>query len=264
MKASRMKPSIVIPLLGKKLTKKGMHEYALKAYHYGYEGIEPELVPSWEEDDMLDLMSSIKDIGLQIPAIGTGLVCNYGTFSDKNPNRKRCLSMVKKFIKIASKAEASVVISTVKGWIRNKNSTEQIKTGMKECILFSKNFDVPLLIEPLNRYETDYINTAKEALELIEELDATNVGILLDTFHMNIEEASIPVSIRTSSSHIFHVHIADSNRRAPGFGHLNFDEIFSTLKEVGYSGFVSAEIFPLPSGRKATEQTINALKMLTR
>jgi sugar phosphate isomerase/epimerase len=121
--------------------------------------------------------------------------------------------------------------------------------------------EIKFAIEPLNRYETDFLNTIEETTNILKLINARNVGILIDTFHMNIEEVSITKSIASSSSLLFHVHVADSNRRAPGFGHLNFDELFSTLKKVGYNGFVSAEILPLPSIEKAAEQTIKLLKM---
>jgi len=258
-----MKTSIVIPLLGKRLTKKEMHEYALKAYHYGYDGIEPEFSPFWGKESVLNFINDVADMGLQIPVIGTGLICNYGTFSDKNSNRKkRCLNLLKKFIKIASKAEAGIVVSTVKGCINNKKSIEEIKDGMKECILFSKNFDVSLLIEPLNRYETNCINTVKGALKFIEEFDTANVRILVDTFHMNIEEPNIEESIRNSKPYLSHIHVADSNRWAPGYGHLNFESIIKTLKEIGYKGYLSAEILPLPNPSKAAKQTITLLKKI--
>lgn len=86
------------------------------------------------------------------------------------------------------------------------------------------------------------------------------IGILIDTFHMNIEEASIYESIKKSKDYITHVHIADSNRWAPGSGHLDFTRIITTLKEIGYPGYLSAEILPLPDPVSAARLAIEYLK----
>ena len=81
---------------------------------------------------------------------------------------------------------------------------------------------IRLALEPINRYETTLINNAAQGLELIERVGADNFGLLLDTFHMNIEEPSIEDSIRQTGDRIFHFHVADSNRWYPGAGHLDF------------------------------------------
>ncbi len=114
-----------------------------------------------------------------------------------------------------------------------------------------------MVLEPLNRYETPLINTAREALEFLDLVGADNLGLLLDTFHMNIEEPSIEESIRMCGRRIFHFHVADSNRWYPGAGHLDFRAILSTLLATGYQGFVSGEFMAQPeadlAARKAAE-----------
>ena len=111
-------------------------------------------------------------------------------------------------------------------------------------------------LEPLNRYETDLIHTVADGLALIERVGAPNFGLLLDTFHMNIEEPSIDESIREAGSRIFHFHVADSNRWHPGAGHLDFAAILDTLFATGYRGFVSGEFLPIPDAETAARQGI--------
>ena len=117
-----------------------------------------------------------------------------------------------------------------------------------------------LAIEPINRYETTLVTCAADGLELIERTGATNVGLLLDTFHMNIEERSIEGAIRRCGARIFHFHVADSNRGYPGSGHLDFRRIIAALADTGYDGFVSGEFIPQGSPERAAELTIRNLR----
>ena len=119
-----------------------------------------------------------------------------------------------------------------------------------------------LVIEPLNRYESNFVNTIADGLRLIDALDVRNVGLLADLFHMNIEEASIAGSIREAGSRIGHVHFADSNRRAPGMGHTDFTPIVAALRDINYRGWASVEAFPLPDRGTAAAQAVTACRAL--
>jgi len=88
------------------------------------------------------------------------------------------------------------------------------------------------------------------------------MGMLIDTFHMNIEEVSIYESIIKAKDYITHVHLADSNRWAPGSGHLDFAKIIKTLEEINYKGYLSAEILPLPDADRAARLTVEHLKKI--
>ena len=103
--------------------------------------------------------------------------------------------------------------------------------------------DVKLAFEPLNRFETDLINTVDQGLRLITDIGRPNVGFLLDTFHMNIEEKSIPDAIRRAGRHIFEFHACSSDRGTPGEDHLPWPAIAAALAEAGYDGPVVIEAF---------------------
>jgi len=102
---------------------------------------------------------------------------------------------------------------------------------------------VQLAIEPLNRFETDFINTVEQGLDFLGRIDASNVGFLLDTFHMNIEEKDIPGSIRTAGSKVFHFHSCENDRGTPGTGHVEWKEVVSALHDINYQGPVVIEAF---------------------
>jgi sugar phosphate isomerase/epimerase len=119
---------------------------------------------------------------------------------------------------------------------------------------------VRLVLEPINRYETTLINNVNQGLALIEAVGADNFGLLLDTFHMNIEEPQIENSIRAAGDRVFHFHVADSNRWYPGAGHLDFKSILDTLFATGYQGFVSGEFMPMPDADISARQAITYLR----
>jgi sugar phosphate isomerase/epimerase len=125
---------------------------------------------------------------------------------------------------------------------------------------YADSQDTFLLYEPLNRYETNLVNTVGAGVTLLQSLKTQNVKLLADLFHMNIEEANIAHAIRQGPGYIAHVHFVDSNRKAAGLGHLDYGPIARALKDIGYHGYASAEAFPLPDSKTAAAKTIAAFK----
>ena len=119
---------------------------------------------------------------------------------------------------------------------------------------------VPFIYEPLNRYETNLINHLAEGAKYLEAHNLNNIVLLADLFHMNIEESNVAQAILDAGKHTGHVHFADSNRQAMGFGHTDAAPIVAALKEVGYTGYLSAEVFPLPDAHQCAAQEIKAIR----
>jgi len=115
--------------------------------------------------------------------------------------------------------------------------------NMKKLAEYAANKGVKLAIEPLNRFETDFINTVEQGLHFIDKIGYDNVGFLLDTFHMNIEEKSIPNAIRAAKGRIFNFHACANDRGTPGEDHFDWREIRRALDEVEYKGPVVIESF---------------------
>jgi D-psicose/D-tagatose/L-ribulose 3-epimerase len=101
------------------------------------------------------------------------------------------------------------------------------------------DYGIQLVLEPLNRYSTPYCATAKDAIAIAQQVDS--LGVLLDTFHMNIEEDLFKDAIQSSSNFLRHMHFADNNRKMPGFAHIDFSTIVKSLIEIGYDGYISFE-----------------------
>jgi D-psicose/D-tagatose/L-ribulose 3-epimerase len=103
--------------------------------------------------------------------------------------------------------------------------------------------DITIALEPINRFETYFINTAADAVALCEAVDHPHVGMMLDLFHANIEEKNIAQAIRNSAQHLKHLHLCENDRGIPGTGHLPWSDIFQALKEVEYKGWGAIESF---------------------
>jgi D-psicose/D-tagatose/L-ribulose 3-epimerase len=120
--------------------------------------------------------------------------------------------------------------------------------SMKEAIKAAEDQGVFFNVEVVNRFEQYMLNTAAEAQAYIRRVNSPNLKMLLDTFHMNIEEDSIGGAIRQAGSLLGHFHIGENNRKPPGKGHMPWDEIFIALRDANYFGHIVMEPFLLPGG----------------
>jgi sugar phosphate isomerase/epimerase len=110
---------------------------------------------------------------------------------------------------------------------------------LNRLLKIARDVDISLMVEPLNRYSTPYCSTYLDATPLIEKCD--DLELMLDTFHMNIEEDSFEDTILNSQHSLTHMHFADNNRKMPGFGHIDFHTIIKTMKKISYKGNISFE-----------------------
>ncbi|MDD5016232.1 MAG: 5-keto-L-gluconate epimerase [Atribacterota bacterium] len=269
-----MKKSIVVSIQPTKFSalafKEDFEESIKKVSDLGFDGAELA-VRNPKDLKIDDVIKIIKENNLEVPAIGTGQA--YGeeglSFSDPDETiRRMAVERIKDQVIFASHFNAQVIIGLIRGNIEegvNRAEAEEWTIDcLRKCTEFAKEYNIRLTLEPVNRYESNFINTFNEGIEFINRVGASNLGLLADTFHMNIEEISIYDSIIQAKDYITHVHFADSNRWAPGCGHLDFAKIVQTLKKIGYQGYVSAEILPLPdpdSCARTTAETLDRLNI---
>jgi len=232
----------------------------------GYDGVELA-VRDPSQVDAEAVLRTVRDAGLAVPAIGTGQAYLKDGLSLSHPDegiRARAIERLETHIRIATVFGAAVIVGLLRGRITgDRAATEARLSGALRRILpLAEREKIPVLFEPVNRYETDFLVTMEEVLDLINRLASPALGILADTFHMNIEEASIEGSLRRARPRLRHVHVADSNRHAPGWGHLDFPALVRVLRELGYTGYLSAEILPRPDPVSAARQAIAHLRPL--
>jgi len=116
--------------------------------------------------------------------------------------------------------------------------------GAREAATYAHDHGVRIAVEPWNRYESYLINRLEQSIAFVDEVDHPGIGCMADTFHMSIEDADIAGAIRAAGKRLAHVHFADSNRAAPGRGHLNFTPFVEALRDIEYSGVCSFELLP--------------------
>ena len=232
----------------------------------GYDGVElairdPELV------DLDDLERLVRKHSLNVPAIGTGQAWGEEglSFTDTNPDvRRAAIKRIQSHVPVAVRFQAVIIIGLVRGILKPgvelAQAMDWLAAALRECSAVAHPNGIRLALEPINRYETMLVNTAAQGLDLIERVGADNFGLLLDTFHMNIEEPVIEEGIRLCGDRIFHFHVADSNRWYPGAGHLDFKSILRTLDATGYSGWITGEFLPKPNAETAARQNIAYLR----
>jgi len=228
----------------------------------GYEGVELAIRDP-NQVDAEQLESLVRSNGLVVPAIGTGQAWGEEGLSFTDPDagiRQTAIERIKTHFPLAARFRAVVIIGLIRGTIRAglepARAMDWLVEALQECTTAARPFGLRLALEPINHTETDLITTTAQGLELVNRLGADNFGLLLDTYHMNLEEADIETSIRTCGNKIFHFHVADSNRQYPGAGKLDFRSILNTLSSTGYTGWISGEFLPEPDAWTAAQKNI--------
>ncbi len=234
------------------------------AAELGFDAVEI-FPPGPEEIDPAGLKRMLAEYGVKLAAVGTGAgwVKHQLQLADPNPGRRKAaMDFVVSIIDLAGPLGASAIIGSMQG----RSGGEVTATAAKDYLRIAleqggqaaAKHGVPLIYEPLNRYETNQCNRLGDGVTMLEALQTDNVVLLADLFHMNIEEDDMAQSLITAGRHIGHVHFVDSNRRPVGNGHLDFKAVIDALHQIKYTGYLSAEAYAWPDSHAAARQTKRA------
>ncbi len=232
-------------------------KYIKKAAEIGFDVLEFQAQPLLEmsDDHIRSLRALADEEGIEL-TYSLGLDPNYDVSSLDETIRKGGVTYLQNIIK-KMKVGGGTLLSGVSyaGWGTPANFLgdkrpywEQSLKSMAEILKVAEDCGVTYCVEAVNRFETCLINTAQEALNYVAELDSPNIGVLLDTYHMNIEENNIGDAIRLVGDRLTSFHTGENNRTAPGRGHLDWDEIFGALSDIGYKGRIVSEPFVMEGG----------------
>lgn len=212
------------------------------------------------------VQKALQNFGLGVSAVASGPVAYQDGLTLLDPDKARqAAARLNELIDLAHHLQAPLVtVGSLRGRGTDKNDTVKLAETLGRAAAYAAERDVRIALEPLNRYETALIHTAAEALAFIDLVGSPALGLLLDTFHMNIEEPDPNSAIRTAAEkgRLWHIHIADSNRLAPGRGHFPFPVLVEALRSVQFCGYLSAELLADPDGDAAAEETAKYLKTL--
>jgi sugar phosphate isomerase/epimerase len=231
----------------------------------GYHGVELALLHA-AQVDVPKMKRRLAATGLEIPCISSGQVFAADHLYFTHPDaavREAAVQRIRGLIRLAAEFGAKVNTGRVRGLVPEGETLALAKRRYLQCLdrcaEVAEPLGVELIVEPVNRYEVNFINNCTEGLALVRESGRKCVKLMPDLFHMNIEDASFRQAFEAGRAYISYVHVADSNRLAPGWGHLPFDEIFQILADIGYQGYITAEILPKPDPDRAAQQAARFL-----
>lgn len=215
----------------------------------GYDGIEVFMA---EQD-----VNVYKKFGDHLQSIGLEATCVTGMSPEENPVgadkavREKAVARLKHAIDCAHALGSKIICgpfhSAFADFSNRRPPEEQEYAWSAEVLYaageYAKDAGIVLTIEALNRFECYLLNTMQQSLNLVNRIGHPNVKAMFDTHHANIEEKKLGDAIRTIAPVLAHVHISENDRGTPGMGHIQWDEVFSTLSAVNFQGWLTIEAF---------------------
>ncbi len=248
----------------------GLEKSIAFAGELGYDAVEI-FSPGVEVIDPDALGKMLDSAGLKLAALGTGAgwVKHQLQLADSDAaKRQQARDFVRQIIDCAGQFGAFAIIGSMQGPSGKTGDAQTALGYLAEALedggQHAAQYNVPLVYEPLNRYETKQCCTVADGVALLESLSTDNVRLLCDLFHMNIEESDIADALRVGGKWVGHIHFVDSNRRPVGCGHMQYGRIIEALREIDYQGYLCAEAFPYPDPHEAPRQTMRALRYWTQ
>ncbi len=269
-----MKPAITVSLVpqakgGPFVFWNGLDDAFAQAAALGFDAVEI-FPPAANALDPAKVQGLVDRDKLRVAAIGTGggwVVHKWTLTHSDAAIREQAREFIRAIIDLAVGFGAPAIIGSMQGrWegdVTREHALAWLGEALEDLGEHAATHGVPLLYEPLNRFETNLLNRLGDTAAFLRSLETENVRILADLFHMNIEETDLAAALREAGPLVGHVHFADSNRRAIGAGHTAVPPIIEALRAIGYAGFLSAEILPLPDSAAAAQQTIESFRRFT-
>ena len=226
--------------------------YAEKVAKLGFDVLElaAGALPDMDDAELARIRQAAKNAGISLTGC-IGLPARYDVSSADESTRRSGIEFMKKLIAALEKLEINILGGIIYAYWPCDFSKPVDKPGVRarsvesvrEMADFAAQCGVTMTLEVVNRFEHFLINTSEEAVQLVRDIDRPNVNVMLDCFHMNIEEDFLGDAIRTAGKYLGHFHIGECNRKVPGKGHMPWDEMGKAFKDIGYDGAVVMEPF---------------------
>jgi D-psicose/D-tagatose/L-ribulose 3-epimerase len=227
----------------------------------GFDGVELPLINP-ERVDAPAIRRVLAENGLECTfcaVIPGGL----SAISDDADVRGKTRAHLETCVKVAAEAGGKLIagpiyspVGYLPGRRRNADEWKRAVEFYRSLMDVLMKNDITLAIEPLNRFETYFLNTAEDAAALCDAVNNPRVGILFDTFHANIEEKNVPNAYRRLGRHLKHVHTCENDRGTPGTGHVDWPGVFAALREMKYDGWLTIESFGFALGELSAAASI--------
>jgi D-psicose/D-tagatose/L-ribulose 3-epimerase len=232
-----------------------------KVKRLGFDGVEVPLM-ELEYIEVEKTRSELKKHGLQFLG-SVGLPLDKDIASDDEATRRRGIEHLKRCVDVVAQLDGDAingVIYIAWGKIVGRPRTEEewrrSVEAMREVCRYAKSYGISFGAEPVNRFETYFLNTAEDAVKYCRDVGEPNMKVHLDTFHMNIEEKNFYDPIKKAGNLLNHFHCCENDRSIPGTGHVNWDEVFRALSEIDYDRWLVIESFTPEIKRVAASTAI--------
>jgi 5-keto-L-gluconate epimerase len=235
----------------------------------GYDGVELNLTPNvaFEMESLADLAESI-----QLPVVSFLTGANYFgeglcLSSPQDEVRDNAVSRLQQCAAIASRFGALLVVGQMQGFLSDEpdpsKGEARIESCLKRVVEGTEQYGTTITFEPVNHLQVGFHNTLEAVMALARRIDSSRFKPMLDSFHMNIEEASLTEPIYRAGRDLVHFHLCESNGSFLGSGHLDFATIFAALEKIEYRGFTSVKVYR-HSWKAGAEESIRYLQDLTK
>ena len=234
----------------------------------GYDGVELMTLDPRDLDGE-QIKRSLTNQGLELVGLCTGHVFGedgLGLIGLGEQTSQQAMERLKAFIDFAAtygseRTLVNIGRSRGPGYPKEPERTlSEMETAFRRLSEYAAPSRVSIVLEPINILQAAYIHTAQDGIAMVERVNHPNFGLMLDTYHMNIEDVDIYESLRQARPYLWFVHFTDNNRRWPGSAHLNFARIIAVLDEIAYEGYISLEILPWPDPDTAARSSIESLR----
>jgi D-psicose/D-tagatose/L-ribulose 3-epimerase len=232
-------------------------KYINKVSDLGFDILEFQAQPLLEMSEIqcLEIKRESESRGIEL-TYSMGLDPYYDISSEDKKIRERGIDYLKRILDRIGLMDGRIISGVnYAGWgapkqiVNNKEDMRQRSmNSVRELLLTAEKYNITYCIEAVNRFESVLINTAQEAVSYVKEINHPNLGVQLDTYHMNIEEVSIGEAILLAGPFLKHFHTGENNRTAPGRGHIDWSEVATALKQIKYKGRIVSEPFVLSGG----------------
>jgi D-psicose/D-tagatose/L-ribulose 3-epimerase len=231
--------------------------YCKKAADLGFDVLEVAAggLVEMSDDDLAALKQAAQENGIAITSC-IGLPAQYNTASLDEDVRQNGVAYTKRIIDAMNKCGSKILGGIIYAYwpadyskpVRKEEEIAQAIKSVREMADYAARYNIMLALETVNRFEQYLFNDAAEAVQFVKDVDRPNVKVMLDCFHMNIEEDFLGDAIRATGEYLGHYHIGEANRKVPGKGHMPWDEIGQALRDINYNGYIVMEPFVKPGG----------------
>lgn len=235
-----------------------VHPYIDKVAGLGYDSIELHagVLSDLSAAERANIKAHLDDRGLKFTTV-VGLDAAHDVSSEDKAVRDKGIARLRTMAEAVGEMGGGIVGGIVYSYwpaslpphVTDKRPyTDRSVASMKEAVKAAEDNNVEFSVEVVNRFEQFMMNTSKEALDYVNAVGSPNVTIMLDTFHLNIEEDFLGEAIMLAGDKLGHFHVGENNRRPPGYGHIPWTEVGAALRAINYTGPVVLEPFVTPGG----------------